>query len=588
MDIISANRLVDRPTSPPIFGHVAEGTPFSQSYVLITKQEFIDMRSRAAFWEAQHACAKNKLEAAKAELVLKDAVIKDLQNRLYGRKTEKSASRNSGSAQDTPSGKPRGQQPGKPGPPRTQRPDLPILGEVVDLPEVDKRCPTCGLPHSRREALDETSDVIEVPVRAHIRRYRRLAYVPNEGCCCPERPAIITAPPPPRLLPRSPFGVSFWVEIILGKFQYAQPIHRILENFHDQSLPVSPGTVTGGLKAIAPIFEPIMEALYCRQMSEKLFHNDETRWPVFVTVEGKIGTRWILWVTRSESVVFYNVDPSRSAAVPGAHFAGIRHGMVIIICDRYSAYKKLARLSGEILLVFCWAHVRRDFLDAGRSIAALEPWALEWKKRIATLYHLNSLRLEHWQPHLPLDQQSAKFQSWQQELHDSLQAVHDQARQLAKPEADQKDDGRPAKKACVSLALSVAREQQRKIAQSLLDHWSGLSLFLTHPEIPMDNNLAENSLRGPAVGRKNYYGSGSIWSAELAATLFSILQTLELWGISRRHWLTTYLHACAENGGKAPSNIDPFLPWSMADLPVAKRPKPPPIRPPPVVAREET
>ena len=45
----------------------------------------------------------------------------------------------------------------------------------------------------------------------------------------------------------------------------------------------------------------------------------------------------------------------------------------------------------------------------------------------------------------------------------------------------------------------------------------------------MDNNAAERALRGPVVGRKNYYGSGSRWSARLAAVAFTILQTLELW-----------------------------------------------------------
>ena len=65
-----------------------------------------------------------------------------------------------------------------------------------------------------------------------------------------------------------------------------------------------------------------------------------------------------------------------------AHFAGLQGERVIIVCDRYSAYKKLARLADAILLAFCWAHVRRDFLDAGRSYKALEPWALDWKARI--------------------------------------------------------------------------------------------------------------------------------------------------------------------------------------------------------------
>jgi transposase len=101
------------------------------------------------------------------------------------------------------------------------------------------------------------------------------------------------------------------------------------------------------------------------------------------------------------------------------------------------------------------------------------------------------------------------------------------------------------------------------VLASLLEHWSGLTLFVEHPEVPMDNNRAENTIRTPVNGRKNYYGSGSIWGAQLAAMLFSILQTLALWGITPRHWLTCYLSACAENGASAPPDIDPFLPWSM-------------------------
>ena len=109
-----------------------------------------------------------------------------------------------------------------------------------------------------------------------------------------------------------------------------------------------------------------------------------------------------------------------------------------------------------------------------------------------------------------------------------------------------------------------ARKKQRKIYQSLLDHWSGLTLFVNNPQVPLDNNLAENTLRGPVNGRKNYYGSGSLWSAQLAVALFSIFKTLELWGINSRHWLNVYLCACADNGGQAPMDIASYLPWEMS------------------------
>jgi transposase len=102
----------------------------------------------------------------------------------------------------------------------------------------------------------------------------------------------------------------------------------------------------------------------------------------------------------------------------------------------------------------------------------------------------------------------------------------------------------------------------------------------------MDNNRAENKIRNPVTGRKNYYGSASLWSAQLAATLFSILQTLALWGINTRHWLTLYLIACAENGGKPPQHIDPFLPWLMDDERRAELARPYPVQAPPAPPTE--
>ncbi|MCP3880865.1 MAG: transposase, partial [Sulfitobacter sp.] len=336
--------------------------PFAQQWVTISKQEHIDLRHRANYWEAQHARVKSQLEEARQEIILKDAKIKDLQNRLFGKKSEKNNPLKSEKDRkaNTPSKRKRGQQPGSKGHGRTPRPDLPVVHDEIDLADEEKCCATCGLPYRPNPALDEYSEVIEVEVKAHVRRIRRPAYTRDPGCRCEDTPAIITAPPPPRVIPRSPYDVSVWVEVILSKYRYGQPSNRTLQDLRDQGLPISPGTLAGGLQALAPLFEPILEALYCKQMSETLFHNDETRWEVFVAIEGKVGTRWYLWVTRSPSVVFYCIDPSRSAAVPGAHFAGLQADKVIIVCDRYSAYKKLARLAANILLAFCWAHVRRD------------------------------------------------------------------------------------------------------------------------------------------------------------------------------------------------------------------------------------
>ena len=69
-----------------------------------------------------------------------------------------------------------------------------------------------------------------------------------------------------------------------------------MRDLRDQGLPVSPGTVTDGLQTLAPLFNPLVKALYDYQMGETLFHGDETRWEVFEVMDGKVGTRWYLWV----------------------------------------------------------------------------------------------------------------------------------------------------------------------------------------------------------------------------------------------------------------------------------------------------
>ena len=105
----------------------------------------------------------------------------------------------------------------------------------------------------------------------------------------------------------------------------------------------------------------------------------------------------------------------------------MQNEQVIIVCDRYSAYKKLARLAPNIVLAFCWTHMRRDFLDAGRGFRELEAWALQWKERIGALYQLNGLRLEHWNPERALAQQCDTFQEHHEALKQALQLLHDEA-----------------------------------------------------------------------------------------------------------------------------------------------------------------
>jgi transposase len=94
-------------------------------------------------------------------------------------------------------------------------------------------------------------------------------------------------------------------------------------------------------------------------------------------------------------------------------------------------------------------------------------------------------------------------------------------------------------------------------------HWQGLTLFADHPQIPMDNNGAERAIRPGAIGRKNYYGSASKWSAQLLTRMLTLLQTLVLHHINPRTYLSAYLDACARNGSQAPDNLERWLPWNF-------------------------
>ena len=97
----------------------------------------------------------------------------------------------------------------------------------------------------------------------------------------------------------------------------------------------------------------------------------------------------------------------------------------------------------------------------------------------------------------------------------------------------------------------------------------------------MDNNTAERILRNPVVCRKNYYGSGSVWSAHLAAMLLIVSQTVLLWGLNPHHWLHAFLQACADNGGQSPTDLSAFLPWQMTPERREAMARPVPVTGPP-------
>jgi transposase len=188
--------------------------------------------------------------------------------------------------------------------------------------------------------------------------------------------------------------------------------------------------------------------------------------------------------------------------------------------------------------------VRRDFLEAAKRWPQLQAWMFAWVEAIGELYHLNKQRLAHWDETRALEDQTPAFRQHHQALVNAIEQL-----------AERGDHAR---------AQDNLHAAQRDVLNSLNTHWLGLLVFVTHPQVPMDNNTAERRMRNPGMGRKNYYGSARQWSAELAAMLFSLFQTVLLWQLNPHHWLYRYLTACAENGGQPPADLSPFIPWQMS------------------------
>ena len=88
-------------------------------------------------------------------------------------------------------------------------------------------------------------------------------------------------------------------------------------------------------------------------------------------------------------------------------------------------------------------------------------------------------------------------------------------------------------------------------------------MFADRPRVPLDNNLAERLLRGPAIGRRLSFGSDSATGARLTALLYSVIGTLNRNRIDVLRWLQNWLAACADHGGRPPDDLAPWLPWSM-------------------------
>ncbi|MCY4469589.1 MAG: transposase [Thiotrichales bacterium] len=324
---------------------------------------------------------------------------------------------------------------------------------------------------------------------------------------------------------------------------------------------MAPGTLADAQSRLLRVFEPLDEAIAERQRRARLVQGDETRWMIHQRSERGENPRCWLWVCVSEDAVRMHIDPNRSARAARVLFAELGETLpVILVCDRYGAYRKLAReLAGRFVLATCWVHARRDYIRAAQRHPELRVWSARWLKRFAGLYTRNARRLSHFVRDAAMSAQPPAFVAAHRRLKRKVLELFETAQREL--------HGLPEDSPKAPALRALVRERE------------GLTVFLDSPSTPMDNNASERAIRAAANSRKVSFGSHGATGARLSAVLFSLFATLAMAGINPHHWLLDYLHACAENAGEAPANLDPWLPWTIDDARLERLRHPYPVQP---------
>jgi transposase len=433
----------------------------------------------------------------------------------------------------------RGQRRGSRGHGRRDYSHLPTREEIHDVGEGERVCPCCGAVYA--PFGEETCEQIDWQV--HLTRivHRRPTY--RRTCRCPVR-GVLVAPPPPKAIAKGRFTTGFLARLLVEKFVLGRPAHRIVAALTHDGLELAEGTLAGVFAACSDLLAPLAAAITQRNTAAAHLHVDETSWNVYAAVEGKDSHRWWCWVFVGPDTTVFRIAPSRSLTVLAEQLGidttadTLPQGRALLLSsDFYAVYQSLGRLEGVDNL-WCWAHIRRYFIRAGDAHPELAAWTSGWVERIGALYVAHTA--------MAAAAPGSSAHTWAgAQFSAALNTINAQ---------------RTAQTSHPGLLHPAAA----KVLATLDREWEGLARHREFPDLPLDNNTSERALRGPVVGRKNYYGSGSVVSAELASRVWTITATAERAGLNPLAYLSAYLDSCAQAGATAPHGqaLTRFLPWA--------------------------
>jgi hypothetical protein len=336
--------------------------------------------------------------------------------------------------------------------------------------------------------------------------------------------------------------------LLVSKYCDHLSLYRQSEIYAREGLELDRSTLGDWVGQAAWLLDPVVAKIRRHVFAAEKIHGDDTTVPVLAPGLGRTVTGR-LWVYVRDDRLFcgpaapaaaYFYSPDRGAEHPTAHMASFTG---LLQADGYAGFERLynpARTKpGPITEVACWAHCRRKFFDVWE--ATKSPVAKEALDRIAAVYAIED---------------KARF---------APAAERVEHRRETAPLLDKFFDWAKATVSKLSGKLELA-----KAFRYTIDRREALTRFVTDGRLEVDNNVAENAMRGIALGRKNYLFCGSDAGGERAASIYTLVATAKLNGLNPEAYLRDILAKIAE--GHTINRIDELVPWRMIPAATASPP----------------
>src|SRR6266567_404421 len=392
-------------------------------------------------------------------------------------------------------------------------------------------CPQCQ--GELRKLGEDVSEMLEyVPASFVVIRHLRTKL------SCTKCDCIVQAEAPSRPIARGMAGPGLLAHVLVSKYSDHLPLYRQSEIYARQDVELERSTLADWVGGSAQLLEPLVEALRRYVTAASKLHADDTPVPVLAPGNGKTKTGRLWTYVRDDRpagdsaapAVWFAYSPDRKGEHPERHLEKF-HGT--LQADAYAGFNQLYE-NGRIEQAACWAHVRRKFYDLEQAHAS--PVAREALARIGALYGIEEqIRGK------PPDERRAVRQAQSKPLLDSLRQWFE------------------------ATLSKLSRKSETTVAiRYALSRWDALVRYIDDGHIEIDNNAAERSLRGVALGRKNYLFAGSDAGGERATAIYSLIGSAKLTGLDPEAYLREVLTRIADY----PINrIEELLPWNIASTP---------------------